>query len=181
MTCIVGIAKDGSVFMGGDSAAVDINSGSVCAVEMPKVFIKDEYLIGYSGSFRMGKFLQYTAEFPKPPSWAKGPAKLDEFMNGYVVPALRKQAKEAELEPNEKEDFGFLIGIRGSLFELDEAWAAYENSRRYAASGSGTDIALGSLYATNSWTNSRKRIQTALEASALHNAYVQPPFTILEV
>lgn len=181
MTCIVAIAQDGVVSMGGDSAATDPQGGTLVTVQMPKIFIKDEYIIGYSGSFRMGKFIQYTLEFPKPPSWAKGSAKLDEFMNGYVVPALRKQAKEAELEQGEKEDFGLIIGIRGHIFELDENWAAYEPTRGYSASGSGMDVALGSLFSTSNWSNPKKRISSALEASAMHNAYVKAPFTILEV
>jgi hypothetical protein len=180
MTCIVAIAQDGRVYMGGDAAGSDPHSGMVITTSIPKVFVKDEYVLGYSGSFRMGKWIQYSADFPKPPSWAKGEAKIDEFINGFVVPSLRKQAKEAELEPQEKEDFGFLVGLRGYLFELDESWAAYPTSSGYAASGSGAEIALGSIYSTSSWKNPVKRVTVALEASHVHNAYVRPPFTIVE-
>ena len=181
MTCIAAIAQDGIVYMAGDSAASEPNAGGITTVTSPKIFIKDEYLIGYAGSFRMGKFIQYTVEFPKLPSWAKGGAKLDEFMNGTVSPSIRKQVREHELEQSEKEGFGLVIGIRGSIFEVDEEWAAYENIRNYTAIGSGGDIAIGSLYSTNKWGNAKKRLQTAMEASALYNSYVSAPFTLLEI
>lgn len=181
MTCIVAIANGEKVVMGGDAAGTEISTGTIIATSIPKVFIKDEYVIGYSGSFRMGKWIQYSVELPKPPSWARGEAKLDEFINGYVVPALRKQAKDADLEPGEKEDFGFLVGLRGHLFELDESWAAFPTTTGYAASGSGADVALGSVFSTSSWKDSRKRVLTALEAAYNHNAYVSPPFTVIEI
>lgn len=180
MTCIAAISQDGVVYMAGDAAASELESGVITTVNSPKIFIKDEYLIGYSGSFRMGKFMQYTLELPKVPSWAKGKEKLDEFMNGYFVPAVRKQVKESELEPNEKEDFSFLVGIRGSIFEVDDAWAAYEASNNYMASGSGASIAMGSLYSTSNWSNAKKRLQTAMEAASIYNLYVSAPFTFLE-
>jgi ATP-dependent protease HslVU (ClpYQ) peptidase subunit len=179
MTCIIGMAQDGKVFLGGDSAASTMD-GFSSTVRIPKVYLTDEYLIGYAGSFRMGKFIQYSVEFPKPPSWAKGSEKLDEFINGYLVPHLRRCVKESDLEQAEKEDFEFIIGIRGHIFELDENWAAYEPSEPYISIGSGAQVALGSLYATSNWSNPMKRIRVALEASEKYNSYVSSPFTILE-
>ena len=180
MTCIIAISQDNNVFMGGDAAASEVESGMISRVNMPKVFVKDEYLVGYAGSFRMGKFIQYSVEFPKPPSWAKGKAKLDEFMNGYFIPAVRKQVEEHKLESQEKEEFGFIIGIRGHIFEIDDAWAAYEPETNYASIGSGSSVAYGSLHSTAGWSNPKKRIQVALEASEKYNIYVSSPFTILE-
>jgi len=179
MTCIVAIAQDDKVYMGADSAATTPD-GLAGIIRIPKVFIDDEYLIGYAGSFRMGKFLQYSVELPKSPSWAWGSEKIDEFINGFVVPSIRKQVKENELEQMEKEDFEFLIGLRGHIFELDENWAAYEANQDYQSIGSGVDIAMGSLYSTSSWKNPIKRISVALEAASLYNTFVSAPFTILE-
>ena len=166
--------------MGGDSAASEPESGILTAVSAPKVFKKDEYIIGYAGSFRMGKFIQYNVELPKPPQWARGKEKLDEFINGYVMSAIRKQVKDADLEAVEKENSGFLIALRGSIFEIDDAWAAYENKVNYASIGTGSHIALGSLYSTSSWSSPRKRLQIALEASSNFNCFVTAPYTFLE-
>ena len=74
MTCIVGLSHQGKVFMGGDAAAADDNI--VSARKEPKVFIKNGYLIGYSGSFRFGKVVQYSFNPPKPPH-----DELDKFLN----------------------------------------------------------------------------------------------------
>jgi ATP-dependent protease HslVU (ClpYQ) peptidase subunit len=179
MTCIVGIMHDDKVYLGGDSAASTMD-GFTTKIRIPKVYQIDEYLIGYAGSFRMGKFIQYNIEFPKPPTWARGSEKLDEFINGYLVPHIRKCVKESDLDQNEKEDFEFIIGLRGHIFELDENWAAYESAEPYVAIGSGAQIALGSLYSTSNWSNPGKRIRVALEASERYNSYVSSPFTILE-
>ena len=180
MTCIIAITKDGTVYMGGDSAASESESGLISTTKMPKVFKKDEYLIGYAGSFRMGKFIQYSVEFPKPPSWAKTPDKIDEFMNGHLIPHIRKQVKEHELEGGEKEEFNFIIGLRGSIFEIDDVWAAYEPATDYISIGSGSPVALGSLYSTAGWSNPKKRIQIALESASKYNIYVSAPFTLIE-
>ena len=179
MTCIVSICQDGKVFMGGDSGASDAESGSIGVVTSPKVFVKDEYIVGYSGNFRFGKFLQYSFEFPKVPSWVKD-QKVDEFVNGLFVSALRKQITEFALEEKEK-DFGILIGVRGHLFEMGDNYAAVELLNEYNAVGSGSEIARGVLYATGTWKDPIKRIRLALNASAEFNAFVRPPFTILEV
>jgi ATP-dependent protease HslVU (ClpYQ) peptidase subunit len=179
MTCIIGIAQDEKIYMGSDGAATTLD-GVKSSVVIPKIFEKDEYLLGYAGSFRMGKFLQYNVDLPKPPSWARGSKKLDEFLNGIVVPAIKKQVKEAELEIGEKEDFSYLIGLRGHIFELDENWAVHESTQSYISIGSGMDIALGSLYSTSGWKSPIKRITVALEASAFYNTFVSQPFTILE-
>lgn len=179
MTCIVAICQDGKVFMGGDSGASDAESGSIATVSSPKVFVKDEYIIGYAGNFRFGKFMQYAVELPKVPSWAKGD-KIDEFVNGIFIASIRKQIAEMALEEKEK-DFGLLIGLRGRVFELGDNYAAVEMSRGYNATGSGAEVATGSLYTTETWKDPIKRIKTALTASAEFNAFVRPPFTIVEV
>jgi len=75
MTCISAIAHNGKVYMGGDAAAVD-DGNLVSTRKEPKVFIRNNYLIGYAGSFRFGKVVEHVFIPPKPQT-----DNLDKFLN----------------------------------------------------------------------------------------------------
>ena len=64
MTCIVGLVQNGKVHMAADSAASDSNS--VHKRKDSKIFVVDEYLIGFSNSFRMGQILKHDLIPPRP-------------------------------------------------------------------------------------------------------------------
>jgi len=57
MTCIVGIAQEGKVWIGADSAAV--SGQDIRATALRKVFRRGQFLIGYTSSFRMGQLPQF--------------------------------------------------------------------------------------------------------------------------
>jgi ATP-dependent protease HslVU (ClpYQ) peptidase subunit len=181
MTCIAAVAKDGKVYMGGDSAMTDEGAGIISRMHLPKVFIKGEYIVGYAGSARFGKLMQHVFIYPDVPARLKTSEQLDAFLNGLVVTSLRKQAQELSLEKEEKEDFQVLVGLRGHLFEFDEDWAMFEVGRNYNAIGSGAAVALGSLFTTEVWKDPNKRIRVALEAASLYTPYVGEPFDILSI
>lgn len=181
MTCIVAVSQGGKVVMGGDSAASAMESGDMTLLKTPKVFAREEYLIGYAGSIRFGKFVQYTFEVPRVPSWAVGSVKLDEFMNNCFVPELRTQISDNELESKEKESFSLLVGIRGHIFEIDHEFAAYESSEHYASIGSASQVATGVLATAYKIGNPYNICELALHTAAEKNAFVRAPFTILEV
>ncbi len=66
MTCIVGLAHGGRVYMGADSAGVaglDIDTR-----RDPKLFKVGDLLIGFTTSFRMGQLLAYGFEPPPRPA-----------------------------------------------------------------------------------------------------------------
>lgn len=178
MTCIVAIQKDGKVFMGGDTAGSDDESGMIATYRTPKVFKRGEYLIGYAGSFRFGKLMQYTLDLPPVPKDCTTPEKLDEFMNKILMNSLKKQCKDLDLEKDEM-DFDGLIGLRGHIFEISNDWCALECAQDWNAIGSGTKYAWGSLFTTESWKDPKKRIQMALSAAAEYSMSVAPPFTII--
>lgn len=181
MTCIAAVAKDGKVYIGGDSAMTDEGAGIVSRMHLPKVFIKGEYIVGYAGSARFGKLMQHVFTYPDVPARIKTSEQLDAFLNGIVVTSFRKQAQELSLEKEEKEDFQVLVGLRGHLFEFDGDWAMFELSKNYNAVGSGAGVALGSLYTTETWKDPNKRIRVALEASSLYTPFVGEPFDILSI
>ena len=60
MTCIIGLEHEGSVFIGADSAVGTYYT--IQRVRTPKVFQRSQFLIGSSGSVRMGQLLQYSLE-----------------------------------------------------------------------------------------------------------------------
>lgn len=176
MTCIVAISDGKKVYMGGDSAAVEVETSLVSSRVEPKVFIRGDYIIGYSGSFRFGKVVEYSCSLPRPDY-----KDIHKFMNTEFVNAIRESTEENKLENSEEKDSAeLLIGLHGHIFELNSDWHVGEDSNNFNSIGSGSSFALGSLYSTKRIKDSRSRVKLALDASAAFSPYVRPPFTILE-
>ena len=62
MTCIIGIEHGGKVYMGGDSAGTI--GWTSRPLSIPKVFKKQNMLIGVSGTMRETQLLQYELSLP---------------------------------------------------------------------------------------------------------------------
>lgn len=183
MTCIVGIKYKNKVFIGGDSAAVD--GYSVNARRDKKVFRNGKFLIGFSGSFRMGQIMRFHFTPPK-----HNPSKSDyEYMCVDFVKKMQKTFEsngfDGQNKRSEKETCGqMLIGYNSELYEIGEDYQVgivYDN---FNAIGAGYDLALGSLYTTNALEanglviSPEEKIQYALDASSKYNGGVLPPYTI---
>src|SRR5687767_9400585 len=115
MTCIVGIAHKGTVYMGGDSAGV----GGLDLVQRKdkKVFKNGPFIIGFCGSFRAGQVLQYKFV---PPTQAPEHDVFD-FMVCQFIDGARdalKSAGVAKIENNVEEGELFLVGYKGRLFRV---------------------------------------------------------------
>jgi len=196
MTCIVGLEKSGTVWMGGDSAGTAGNMHQRVRGDK-KVFIKGEFIIGFCGSFRMGQLLQYSLVLPEQPE-GKGDFEflVTDFIDALKVclkpkPGEEKQeqqltitdllkrghrADEDDLSPS------FLFGYRGHLYGVQGDYQITKPEEGFDAMGSGADIAVGAMHASvKTWQNPRKRLTQALDASAKNNAAVRPPFTILSL
>src|SRR4051812_40219218 len=63
MTCIVGLAHEGKVFIGGDSAGVARYDLMVRADR--KVFRNGDFIMGFTTSFRMGQLLAVKFKPPR--------------------------------------------------------------------------------------------------------------------
>lgn len=173
MTCIVGIADQGKVYIGGDSAGVLDYSISVRADT--KVFTLGPWVFGFAGSFRMGQLLHHTFA-PKPPP-SRG---LDRFMVAQFIPGVMDCLKTGKWLTNingQREGGTFLVGTQGRIFCVDGDFQVGETRDEYTAIGCGEDIAFGSLFSTRG-QSPRKRIKTALDAAAHHSAGVTGPFVI---
>ncbi len=177
MTCIVGVAHNGKVYMGGDSSASDEHNSFVSTRKEPKVFIKGDYLIGYAGSFRFGKVLEHTFIPPK-----LNDDNLDRFLNTIFIDSLRQYCDESKVDPSSEQDSAeMLLGVNGRLFEFCNDWHFGEDSNNFNSIGSGSQFAMGSIFSTRRIKSPHARIKTALEASERFSPSVSGPFTILEV
>jgi hypothetical protein len=199
MTCIVGLVDDGAVYMGGDSAGVEGLRIGVRADE--KVFHLNEkswrtrldprellkpvnhlVVMGFTSSFRMGQLLQYNLRLPKGMANAKD---LYGFMVTDFISAVRETLKEggySKVSENVESGGTFLVGLRGRLFCIEDDFQVGENIESYHAVGCGSDLALGSMYATGKMgLPPRERVHLALEAAETWSAGVSQPFVIKSV
>jgi hypothetical protein len=177
MTCIVGLVDNGRVWLGGDRAAVE-DSHYLMHVAQPKVFRRDEILMGYTSSFRMGQLLQYRLEIPE-----RGERPLDEWMVTDFAEAVRKCMKDGgytKIE-NSREQVGcFLVGTEGRLFLFDDQHNILEPQCGFDATGSGISVARGSLHSTgNLGLGPEQRLTLALEAASRFVTSVEPPFDVI--
>lgn len=174
MTCIVGIAQDGVVYMGGDSAGVAGYSMMLRAD--PKIFVNGEFLMGFTTSFRMGQLLEHNLSVPK-----RSP-QMDAFsyMVRVFVPAVRDCLTSggwATTKDGAERGGSFLVGYQGRLFGIEDDFQVMDPLDQFFAVGCGSDIALGSLYST-SQLKPKKRVLLALQASAEYSAGVRAPFLV---
>ena len=178
MTCIVGVVgKDGKITMGGDSAGSD-SSFSLVIRDDPKVFVRGEYVFGFTSSFRMGQLIHHKLKLPQPPD---DPEKLYEFMVTEFIDALRKCFKEGgymKTKDDREEGGTFLVGVRGKLFYIESDNQVGIPNDSFAAVGCGDHLALGSLYTSQGFKDDRNRVKWALEAAERFSAGVRRPFVI---
>lgn len=174
MTCIVGIEHNGTVTIGGDSAAVDGDDMTVCRT--PKVFTVGPYLIGYCESFRMGQLVQHRLKVPEQrcddPLEHLATVFVDRLRELLHKGGVAKTSADEENQPG-----ALLVGYRGRLYSVESDYAVIASAHNYAALGCGSAYALGSL-ATSTGLPA-DRVTAALAAAAKHSTGVTGPFTIL--
>jgi ATP-dependent protease HslVU (ClpYQ) peptidase subunit len=179
MTCIVGLIKGDTVWLGGDRAATDGGLNRTLIKE-PKVFVKRDVGFGVCGLPKVMDALQHTIELPE---HVEGDDKG--YLVGQLVPAIRDGLKKLECteEHNGQQYFhgAMLIAYRGRLFQLEANFQLVESANGFDAVGSGGEAALGSLRATKKMGNPKKRLLEALKVSAENNAGVAPPFDVIFV
>lgn len=176
MTCIVGFVKDGTVWIGGDSAGV---AGWDIRTRMdPKVFVKGQFIYGYTSSFRMGQLLQYAFT---PPARERD-EDVRAYMYGRWIESVRKCFKDhgyASVVNNVDHGGNFLVGYEGLLFEVEGDFQIGEYSEPYNAVGCGAHYALGACHALAAEIDDPSRlIERALETAEHFSAGVRAPFII---
>ena len=156
MTCIVAISDGENVFMASDRGLSD--DDVITSMSAPKIRQNDKYLIGYADSPGTGQLLHWIT-LPTPPR-----RNVEKFMRTTFVTAVRKQLVESGVDLKDSAHASFLIGVSGQLFFVDtEDWQVSECE--YMSIGSGSSIAMGSLYTTQTWKSAEKRAVTAVSAA----------------
>lgn len=184
MTCIIGIVEDDVIYLGGDSAEVGGEAMTICSRSDEKVFIVDgeEFAMGFCGSFRGGQLLRYAFD---PPEQSKHKSDMAYMVTDFVdaVRAMQKDRgflkRENEIEEH---DCVFIVGYRSKLYVVDSDFQVGCPLGNFTAVGSGSQVALGALYATvDSDKTPEERITLALEAAAEFNIGVRKPFHIVKL
>lgn len=180
MTCIVGLIQNNKVYIGADSAGVISGEGTVLlnARKDLKVFKANKFLFGCAGSFRMIDILKYSFNLKYDKS-----IPIERFMRTVFVDYLQNLFEDKGFGGNDEDGITggiFLVGYENKLFTVDYDYSIGENLEDYAAIGSGSVSALGSLHTTNNLElTPKEKILFALEAAAYHEGTVCKPFTIL--
>ena len=181
MTCIVGVAAGGKVWLGGDSAGVAGWSLTVRADA--KVFGNGPFLMGFTTSFRMGQLLRYAFT---PPHHDDG-VPDEKYMATTFVNAVRECLKAGGCASKEKdaENGGtFLVGYRGRLYFVGDDYQIGVAADDADAVGCGADIAKGSLHTSaqlKPGVEPEQRVRWALEAAERNSAGVRSPFVVLSL
>ncbi|MER9768912.1 hypothetical protein NKJ09_22940 [Mesorhizobium sp. M0189] len=159
MTCIVGLVDNGKVYIGADSAATTGDSIEVRANR--KVFRNGPYVIGFTGSYRVGQMLEYM-EMPKPTR--------KDVMADLVLNVVNKLKEISGKDIDE-----LLIGHGGRLFKISSDYSVAEYAS-YAAAGEGGPYAMGRLHGGAGAPGDR--VLAALDAAQTHCNGVRAPFHV---
>lgn len=175
MTCIVGLVEDETIFMGCDSM---VTTGyTTQLLTLKKVFRNRDMLIGFSGSVRMCNLLQYAFTIPEHPDYMS----IETYLTTSFIDALRTLLKDTgnATKTNEQEQsLGyFLLGYKKRLFTIGSDYSLIEVMEGYNSVGSGSEIALGAMFATqHSDIKPKKRIELALKAATHYCNGVNEPY-----
>lgn len=172
MSTVIGIVKDGKVWMGADSFATT-SDGERRRILCKKIFTNGPFMIGYIGSVRTGQVIQ-SRYFKPPKDVFDFPDKLREQFEAKGCLATNTDDQTSILLSN------FLIATpKGKLYELLVDFQMNE-IEDFTAIGSGSGHALGSLYTSRKWKDQKKRIMTALKIAAVYDTSTGPPFVVEE-
>ncbi len=179
MTCIAGIAVNGKVWMGADSAGI---AGWELSIRSdPKVFQNGPFLMGFTSSFRMGQLLRWSFV---PPHHDEG-VEDEKYMITTFVDAVRSCLKNGGCATKDKEaEAGgtFLVGYRGRIYRIEDNYQVGVAADGFDACGVGESSARGSLHTSGRLIpriSAEQRVQWALEAAERCSAGVRGPFLVL--
>jgi hypothetical protein len=179
MTCVVAVVdQTGRITMGADSGGFG-DDWSVVVRADPKVFRKDDMLIGYTSSYRMGQLLRFKLDIP-PVRTGKDPY---EFMCTDFVDAVRGCFEDGGYMKKESErEVGgtFLVGWKGTVYTVESDYQVGIAHDVYAAVGIGSPYALGSLFRSY-FDDPIHPVEVALACAEHHCAGVRGPYTILQL
>lgn len=179
MTCIVALKDSKGVYIGGDSAG--LNGWDINTRTDEKVFKKNGFLFGFTGSFRITQLLRYSFD---PPEQASKKSDM-EYMTTDFINGVRKCLKNggyAEIKDNVEEGGTFIVCYKGQMFNVYNDYQVGQISDSFMSCGCGSDYAKATLYNNqNLKISPKKKLIQALETAEHFSAGVRRPFIILKM
>lgn len=176
VTCILGAAHKGKVYMGGDSALVE--GWMVRPQKASKIFKTGPFLIGSTGSPRVDQLLRYKFVSPKQNGQSNEKYMVVEFVE--TVRCVLKEGGYTSIENSREEGGWFLVGYRGSLYYVASDFQVSEYREGFHAIGSGRTFALGAYKALDKM-QPKARILQSLKIAAHFSGSVMGPFRVQEL
>lgn len=176
MSAIVGLAINGKVYMAADS----LGSSDVQKIiySRNKIFLKDNFLFGFGGSYRFGDILEHTFDIPN-----RDDNITDlQFLVRKFIPELQK-CLETNRYINDKNIVqceSFLLGHNGCLYNIQADFSIVRSVNNYDAIGSGFVSCLGALNILTKLDISPKKIvKKAIKVAKKDNPFVGGKINIL--
>ncbi len=179
MTCVVALEDNGSIWMGADSASY--REDEVLIRQDEKVFKNGEFLIGFSGSFRIGQLLRWSL---RPPKFLNNKAHMEYLVCDFVECLRNLLDTKGVLfkeETGDAHDSEIVLGFKGNIYVIEADFNVSSLRQKFAVSGSGFAYALGAmnvLYHDISLTPKQK-IERALAVAGEYSPSVKSPFVVL--
>tara|TARA_Y100000310_G_scaffold307018_1_gene348680 strand:- start:2092 stop:2664 length:573 start_codon:yes stop_codon:yes gene_type:complete len=179
MTCVIGFKDEDYIYIGADS--LGSNGITKTVRKDKKVFQKNDMLIGFSGSYRMGQIIQYKFVMPEHPKEMD----VDTYMRSIFIDTMIDCLTEnghTKIIDNERFGASFIIAYKNRMFEIDEDYHVGESVEDYIAIGSGAEVALGAIIGILKYCKdikTSKLVTSALEASEEVSCGVGRPFVIM--
>lgn len=132
--------SDGAVHIAWDSACDDLD-GSIRGLMADKVFVLGDVAYGFAGDIAVYTALRSRASLPD----AVPEDDVAEYVYHEVVPSIQEVLEDAEgdLDDDTKLGFSLLIVTRGRIFQMEGSKVCFEETRGYAAIGSGAPYVYG--------------------------------------
>lgn len=173
MSVVVGLVKDGKVYMAADTRALEGYEKCYCK----KLIVSKHrqwgtWAIGASGYMRN---LEIATELDLPTltKAQKKAATLADLCRGYLD-ALRDEVESRGVLNSGNSETSFLIGIKGRLFTAESTFCMRE-VETLCAIGSGSEYAEGALWALQTYCPDmppEQMVRAAVESAAHYNVSV---------
>lgn len=172
MSISLGASNGNKVCIGVDTLGI-YGGGDYKRRKDKKVFKKgDDFLISYTGSFRIGQSVRYNFEPPK-----KADNKSD---HEYLCTDFMDSLKEIILNEFE-EEWALLVGYKGSLYTIQSDFQVTVPKDNFDAEGAGHKYALSAykvLSDNNNKLNLKEKIISSLDYTSYFASVIKPPFNI---
>ena len=147
MTCAVAIRFGGKIFIGTDTLVSNGHHADI--TDSPKAFLNKGVAMAYAGNCRLGQILRYNF-IPPEISNERFIRKVPlAYMVECFIPVLRATLDDENYLSeftDENSCDQILVVFDNKIFTVFSDFSVHESTCRYAAIGSGMDLALGAIH-----------------------------------